>query len=121
MSTRSKLQITQRPVGDVTVVILEGEIALDDGDLALGRYIDDLVKAGRVKIVLDMSGVTYIDSAGVGMMVAELKLVRSHDGAMRLAALSARSEHLLAMLKLKIVFEVFEDVDAAVRSFAWGR
>lgn len=121
MATTSKLRITERQVGDVAVVMLHGEIALDDGDLALGRYVDGLVKAGRVKIVLDMSEVTYIDSAGVGMMVSELKLVRSHHGAMKLAQLSARSEHLLAMLKLKIVFEVFEDVDAAVRSFAWRR
>ena len=121
MSTPSKLRISERQVDDVAVVVLQGEISLDDGDLALGRYIDDLVKAGRVKIVLDMAGVTYIDSAGVGMMVSELKLVRSHHGAMRLAQLSTRSDHLLAMLKLKIVFEVFEDVDAAVRSFAWRR
>lgn len=119
MTNPSKLRIAERQVGDVVVVMLDGEIALDDGDLELGRYIDDLVKAGRVKIVLDMAGVTYIDSAGVGMMVSELKLVRSRNGGMRLAQLSARSERLLALMKLKIVFEVFESVDDAVRSFAW--
>ena len=119
MSTPSKLRITERQVGDVTVVMLEGEITLDDGDLALGRYIDALVKAGRVKIVLDMGGVTYIDSAGVGMMVSELKLVRSRNGAVRLAQLSTRSDRLLALMKLKIVFEVFESVDDAVRSLSW--
>jgi hypothetical protein len=53
------------------------------------------------------------------MLVAESKRVTQNGGAMRLARLTARSHHLLAMLKLKFVFEVYDDVDAAVRSFGW--
>jgi anti-sigma B factor antagonist len=116
----SKLQIAEHQAGDVVVLALSGEMTVDDGDLAFGRRVDELIRKGHVKIVVDLSQVTYIDSAGVGMMVAEMKMVRDRGGLMKLASLTARSHHLLAMLKLKIVFEVFEDQDSAVRSFAWG-
>jgi anti-sigma B factor antagonist len=119
MSERSKLQIAEHQQGDVTVLTLSGEITLDDGDLAFGRYVDQMIGAGRRQIVVDLSQVTYIDSAGVGMLVAESKRVAQNHGAMRLARLTARSHHLLAMLKLKFVFEIYDDIDAAVRSFAW--
>jgi anti-sigma B factor antagonist len=119
MGERSKLQIAEHRQGDVTVLTLSGEITLDDGDLAFGRYVDRMIAAGSRQIVVDLSGVTYIDSAGVGMLVAESKHVTQHGGAMRLARLTARSHHLLAMLKLKFVFEIYDEVEAAVRSFAW--
>lgn len=118
--TPSKLQIVERLEGDVTVLVLTGEITLDDGDLAYGRYIDGLIRQGRLKIVVNLTGVSYIDSAGVGMMVAESKMVREKGGVIKLAQLTARSHHLLAMLKLKVVFEIFEDEAAALQSFTWG-
>jgi anti-sigma B factor antagonist len=121
MSERvSKLKIAQRQVDDVVVVALSGELTLDDGDIAFGKCVDELIKSGQVKLIINLSEVTYIDSAGVGMMVAENKSVRQHGGVMKLASLSARSHHLLAMLKLKIVFDVFEDEASALKSFAWG-
>ena len=119
MTSPSKLQISQTEQNDITIVTLAGEITLDDGDLAFGRHIDQLIAAGGRKIVVDLSGVSYIDSAGVGMLVAESQRVSAQGGSMRLARLTARSHHLLAMLKLKFVFEIYDDVDAAVRSFAF--
>ena len=116
----SKLQIAERQVADVTVLTVTGEITVDDGDLAFGRRVDDLIRKGQVKIVVNLAGVTYIDSAGVGMMVAELKVVRQKGGALKLAHLTSRSHHLLGMMKLKLVFEVFDDEASALRSFAWG-
>jgi anti-sigma B factor antagonist len=116
----SKLQIAERHVDDVTVLNLSGELTVDDGDIAFGKHVDALVDNGRSKIVVDLSNVTYIDSAGVGMMVAELKRVRQAGGEMKLAHLTARSHHLLAMMKLKLVFDIFDDEQAAIRSFDWG-
>ena len=115
----SKLQIAERQVDDVTVLILTGEITLDDGELAFGRRVDDLVlKQGRRKILIDLGGVTYIDSAGVGMMAAELKIVRAKGGAMKLLNLTGHSHRLLAVMKLMTVFESFDDEAMAVRSFS---
>ena len=115
----SKLQIAERQVDDVTVLILSGEITVDDGELAFGRRVDDLVlKQGRRKILVDLAGVTYIDSAGVGMMAAELKIVRAKGGAMKLLNLTGHSHRLLAVMKLMTVFESFDDEALAVRSFS---
>ena len=116
----SKLAIGERPDGDITILTLAGEITVDDGDIVFGRYVDGLIKAGRVKIVVNLANVTYIDSAGVGMMVAELKMVKQAGGIMKLSNLTARSYHLLAMMKLKMVFDIFDDEAAAVKSFQWG-
>jgi anti-sigma B factor antagonist len=121
MSERpSKLTIEERTEGEITILTLRGEITVDDGDIAFGRYVDGLILAGRVKIVVNLAEVTYIDSAGVGMMVAELKMVREAGGVMKLSNLTARSYHLLAMMKLKMVFDIFDDEAAAVASFRWG-
>ena len=119
MNEPSKLQIAEHQQGGVTVLTLAGELTLDDGDLAFGRYVDQMIAAGRRQIVVDLSNVSYIDSAGVGMLVAESQRLTKQEGAMRLARLTARSHHLLAMLKLKFVFEIYDDVESAVRSFTW--
>ena len=119
MTDQSKLQIAEHRHGEVSVLTLSGELTLDDGDLAFGRYVDQMIAADRRHIVVDLSEVRYIDSAGVGMLVAESKRATEHGGAMRLARLTARSHHLLALLKLKFVFEIYDDVESALRSFTW--
>jgi anti-sigma B factor antagonist len=115
----SKLRIEQRDAGDVTIVTLAGEMRLDDGDLAFRKAIHDLVARGRLKIVVDLDGVTAIDSSGVGMMAAKLKTVRERGGDLRLLHLNARGQRLFTLAKLRTVFETFEDEDAALRSFEW--
>jgi anti-sigma B factor antagonist len=115
---QSKLNILERQTGDVAILTLTGQMLLDDGDLAFGRYVNDLMNRGVVRIVLDLAGVTYIDSSGVGMLAGKLKQVRERGGDIRLLNLNSRSQRLLGMMKLMIVFERFEDEAAAVRSFA---
>ena len=115
---QSTLAIEERQVGEVVVLSLTGEITLDDGELKFGRRIDDLLKRGLNKILVDLAGVTYIDSAGVGMMAYEFKAVHRNGGALKLLSLQGRSHRLLAMMKLMTVFEVFEDEAMAIRSFA---
>jgi anti-sigma B factor antagonist len=114
----SKLIIEERQTGDVTVLVLTGQMLLDDGDLAFGKRISDLIVRGRSKIVLDLGGLTYIDSSGVGMIVFQQKALKQSGGGMKLLHLNRRSETLFGMLKLLVVFETFEDEAAAVRSFA---
>ena len=116
----SKLTIEERHTGDVTILVLTGQMLLDDGDLAFGKCIRDLVERGFTKIVLDLGRVTYIDSSGVGMLAAKLKTLKERGGDMKLVHLSPRAESLFGMLKLFIVFDRFEDEAAALRSFAWA-
>ena len=114
----SKLQVIERQIDDVTILVLAGEMVVDDGDLVFWRQIRDQVAKGRVKLLVDLGGVTYIDSAGVGMMVGKLKTVREAGGVMKLVNLTNRNQRLLALLKLGTVFETFEDEASALRSFS---
>lgn len=115
--TDSALSIVERRVDDVVVLTLTGQVLLDDGDLAFGRKISDLLERGCVRIVVDLGGVTYIDSSGVGMLVGKLQSVRAKGGDVRLLHVTTRGQRLFGMLKILTVFEVFEDEPQAIRSF----
>ena len=114
----STLQIVERAVGDVTVLALTGQVTLDDGDLLVGRRIRELVDRGRVKIILDLAGVTHIDSSGVGMMAGRLKTVCESGGDLKLLNLTTRTQRILGTMKLLLVFETFDSEELAIRSFA---
>ena len=118
----SKLHVAYRRVDDVTVLDLTGEITLDDGDLVLRRYIHALLEQGRKKILLNLAGITAMDSAGVGMLAAKLKTVREQHGDLKLLHLTTRSSRILGMMKILTIFESFDDEALAVKSFdfnAW--
>ena len=115
----SKLTIAEHDAGDVTVLTMTGQMLLDDGDLAFRKRIHDLADRGRVKVVLEMAGVTYIDSAGIGMIAAKLKTLRERGGDMKLANLSTRGQRVFGMAKLLLMFETFETEAEAVKSFAF--
>jgi anti-sigma B factor antagonist len=115
--TPSKLAILERRAGDVTVLVLTGKIVLDEGDNALPRRIRELADEGRPWIVLDLGGVTYIDSSGVGMIAGKLKRVRERGGDLRLVHLTSRGQKLFGTMKLLDAFETFEDEESAVKSF----
>ncbi len=113
----SKLQLIERRVGDVTILELVGEVTLDDGDLVFRRRVHELLEEGRNKILLDLGGVTKIDSAGVGMLVAKLKTAREHHGEMKLLHLTSRSSRVFGMMRILTSFEALEDEAQAIQSF----
>ena len=115
----SKLQIAERRVDDVTVLELVGEITLDDGDLVFRRKIHQLLDEGRFKILLDVGGITKIDSAGVGMLVAKLKATRDHHGDMKLLHLTSHIARLFGMMRILTTFETLEDEAQAIQSFSY--
>jgi anti-sigma B factor antagonist len=115
----SKLHVGYRRIEDVTVLDLTGAMTLDDGDLVFRRYIHSLLEQGRSNILVNLAGLTTLDSAGVGMLVAKLKTVREHHGDMKLLHVTARSSRVLGMMKILTVFESFEDEALALKSFAF--
>lgn len=113
----SKLSIVARDAGDVTVLVLAGEMLLDDGDLAFKAEIARLLALQRTKIVVDLCHVTFIDSAGMGMLVSRRRAVLEAGGDLKLLHVTGRCARVLGLMKLTAVFEIFEHEDAAVRSF----
>jgi len=114
----SRLLIEEREFGDVTVLVMRGQILLDDGDLVFRRKIHELVERGRIKIVVNLAEIDYIDSAGIGMIVGKLKTVRERNGDMKLLNLNTRGQRVFGITKLVFVFETFDNEEAAVKSFA---
>ena len=112
------VKISNRQVGDVTVVDATGRITLGEGASVFRDTIRDLAAKGNKKILINLSDVSYIDSSGIGEMVSSFTTVTNHGGQLKLLGLTKRVKDLLQITKLYTVFEVFEDESSAVRSFA---
>jgi anti-sigma B factor antagonist len=110
------MEITQHIVNDVTVLTLKGRVVTEDRDV-LGTAIDALVEQGRVKLILDLQDVTYVDSSGLGLLVSKYVTVHRRGGDVKLLHLTARSSHLLEVTHLTQVFESFDSEGDAVRAF----
>lgn len=111
------MQITERTVGDVTILALAGQLVLDDGDIVLREHVNRLVDQGRVRLVLDMRGVTRLDSAGIGMLVSKYVTTSRRGGSLKLIHLTLRSDHLMQITHLNTVLEMYESEVEAMRSF----
>jgi anti-sigma B factor antagonist len=112
------MQIDERVVGDVTILDLKGKMTLGEGDELLKDKINSLVQQGHQKLVLNLEGVPYIDSAGLGEIVRTYTTVSRQGGKLKLLNLTKRIQDLLAITKLLTVFETYEDEQDAVRSFS---
>jgi anti-sigma B factor antagonist len=112
------MAITERRIDDVSILALEGRLILSEGEVEFRHYVDDLVSHDRLKILVDLKDVTYIDSAGIGAMVGKYLSVRRKGGDIKLLHLGARSRRVMTITKLLTVFEAYESEDQALRSFA---
>lgn len=116
--TRPSLRISETQAGDVSILDLAGLLVLDDGDVVFRDAVNDLITRGRLLIVVNLADVTYIDSAGIGMLISRFLGVKRRGGDMRLANLTSRSHRVMTITHLLTVFEAFNSVDEAVVSFA---
>jgi anti-sigma B factor antagonist len=113
------MQIEERAIGDVVVLDVKGKITLGEGDELLKDKVNSLVNQGQKKIILNLAGVPYIDSAaGLGEVVRTYTTVRRQDGSLKLLNLTKRITDLLSITKLLTVFETFDSENDAVKSFA---
>jgi anti-sigma B factor antagonist len=106
-----------REVGDVRIVDLSGRITLGDGTKALRETVQGLLAEGQKRILLNMGEVAYIDSAGIGELVASLLSARNRGGELKLLKLTRKVHDAVQITKLYTVFEISDDEGAAIRSF----
>jgi anti-sigma B factor antagonist len=111
------LHATYRDSGAVTVVDLGGRIVLGDGSALLRKTIRGLLEDSRMKILLNLGDVNYIDSSGIGELVYAFTSVKNRGGELKLVHLTKKVNDLLQLTKLYTVFEVFTDETTAVSSF----
>jgi len=111
------MKTSTRQVDGVTIVDLSGRITLGEGSVVLRETVKDLISKGSKKILLNLGEVNYIDSSGIGELVAAFTSVRSHAGELKLLNLTKKVHDLLQITKLYTVFDVKDDEAAAIQSF----
>jgi anti-anti-sigma factor len=110
------MDIQDRQVGDVAIVTLSGSIdALTAPKIA--EHISGLIAAGKIKLIVDFSGVDYTSSAGLRVLLGAVKETRSQGGDLRLAAVQPDVLKVLKLSGFTNILKLFEDVDSAVASF----
>ena len=112
------MEIDERTIGDVVVLDIKGRVQLGDGDEMLKDKVNSLLNQGRKKIVLNLAGVPYIDSAGLGEVVRTFTTVSRQGGSLKLLNLTKRITDLLAITKLLTVFDTYDSEQEAVQSFS---
>lgn len=110
-----KIQSRQRE--GVTILEPKGKITIGVGDVALRDAVQEAVGAGSRKILIDLSGVTTMDSSGIGELVSTYTTVTNRGGKLKLLHLPPKIQDIMQVTQLITVFEVFDDEDEAVRSF----
>jgi len=114
------MTVVERRLGNVTVLDLAGRLVFGEGVAVLRAHINEIVDQGRLNIVLNLRDVTYIDSCGIGVMVAKFVSLRRMGGDVRLVNMTSRSQRLMEITKLLGIFRIFESEAEAVASFSSG-
>jgi len=113
----AQLNIKERQAGDVAIMDLDGEVRIGDSATALRSAIRNLVARGNTKLLLNLAGVRYIDSSGIGELIANYTTVGRSGGQLKLLNLTEKVQDLLVITKLLTVFDVYDDESEALSSF----
>ena len=111
------MDTSERVIGDVTVLDLKGRF-VEDRDNHFMDTMNRLVREGRRKVLLNFDEVTYVDSAGLGMLVAKFVTLNKRDGQLKLCKLHPRSFRVLDITRLLTIFQSFDSEEEAIDSFA---
>ena len=111
------MKSASRNVNGVEIISLQGKITIGSGDTQLRDVIVKALDEGNNKILLDMKGVTTIDSSGIGELVGSYTTVTNRGGRLKLYHLPTKVNDLLHVTQLITVFEVYEDEQEALKSF----
>jgi anti-sigma B factor antagonist len=112
------MEIHTRTVGDVHILDISGRIVLGEATKTIRQTINDLLVNGGRKIVLNLKDVNYVDSSGIGELVRTYTSVTREGKQLKLLNLTKKIRDLLVITKLLTVFQVYENEQAALASFA---
>jgi anti-sigma B factor antagonist len=115
--TSMSVKMTNSEIDGVSVVELDGRIVLGEESNSLREKLKSLVVAGKKKIVLNMANIRYIDSAGLGTLVAAHVSAKTQGASVRLCHLGKKFHEVMQVTRLLTVFDVYDTQAAAVSSF----
>ena len=111
------MKVNVRMVGPVSIIDLSGKITIGEGDVVLRDRVSELLDNDQKHILLNLAKVSYMDSAGIGELVACYKRAREKDGNVKLLNPSGKVYDLLQLTKLEEVFETYKNEGEALVSF----
>jgi len=111
------MKATVRDASNVRIVDLNGKMTLGGGDVVVRDIVSNLLKEGHKQIILNLSNVNYIDSAGIGELVASKKRAAAAGGDVRLLLPSESVYKVLSIVSLHLIFQIFEEEAQAIGSF----
>jgi anti-sigma B factor antagonist len=106
-----------RDVSGVLVIDMDGRITLGEGSTLLRELLREKLDKGQKKIVMNLAGINYIDSTGLGELVSGYRMVKSEGGELKLLNLNKKVSDLLQITKLYTVFDIHNDEEHAVAAF----
>jgi anti-sigma B factor antagonist len=112
-----RMNIIERTINGVTVLDLDGNLALDD-NARFRKYVSGAIDAGVRKLIVNLERVKYMDSSGLGELISCYTTLQRVNGRVKLLHLNNRLQYLMAITKLDSIFEAFDSESVAVSSFA---
>jgi anti-sigma B factor antagonist len=113
----AELNIRERQAGDVTILDMDGKITIGEGSVSVRSAIRRLLEEGKKKILLNLGGVGYVDSSGIGELVSSYTTIGREGGQLKLLNLTQKIQDLLGITKLLTVFDTYDDEATALNSF----
>ena len=109
--------ITARNRRGVTILDVKGKVTIGRGDIVLREAVQEALEAGSRRLLVNMAGVTMMDSSGMGELVSSYTTVTNRGGQLKLVNLPPKVSDILQTTQLIAVFDVYDDEDEAVASF----
>jgi len=113
----AELDVKERQAGDVTILDLSGDVRIGEGAISLRDSIRNLADQGKKNVLLNLAGVKYMDSTGVGELIANYTTIKRQGGQLKLLNLTDRIQNLLVITKLLTVFDSYDNEADALKSF----
>ena len=113
----AELKILERQAGEVTVLDMDGRITIGEGSVALRGVVRRLLEEGKKNILLNLAGVGYIDSSGIGELVSSYTAINKEGGQLKLLSLTQKLRDLLTITKLLTVFDAYDTEAEALSNF----
>jgi anti-sigma B factor antagonist len=110
----SNLNIAERRVGEITIIDLDGKVTIGETNRQLHDSLRRLVTEGTTRIILNLEKVKFIDSSGLGEIVAGYSTLKAHGGSLVLVNMPDRVVDLMTITKLYTVFDVFQSESEAL-------
>jgi anti-sigma B factor antagonist len=105
----------------VTILDISGRITMGEGSVALRDRVRDQIALGKQQIIINLADVSYVDSSGLGELISAFTTAKNRGVTLKLLNLTKRIDELMQITKLYTVFDVYDDEDAAIKSFAPGK